>query len=114
MSGVKKRKATSSLYDAVCEKMITEGDTQMEDEYLKTEAQKVQNVCDSVAKKYKKAGETETSRELLVSVAFESVRNKLLSVSNELKDKQLKQQDEQLKQKDLKDKQLKQQDEQLK
>ena len=113
MSGVKKRKATSSLYDAVCEKMITEGDTQME-EYLKTEAQKVQNVCDSVAKKYKKAGETETSRELLVSVAFESVRNKLLSVSNELKDKQLKQQDEQLKQKDLKEKQLKQQDEQLK
>ena len=103
MSGAK-RKATSSLYDDVREKMNTEGDAHQMKEYLKSEAEKVRNICDSIAKKYKKTGETETPRELLISFAFMSVRSELNDKQQlELMDKQLKQKDEQL---ELMDKQL--------
>ena len=114
MSGVK-RKATSSLYDDVREKMNTEGDAQMK-EYLETEDEKVRNLCDSIAKKYKKTGETENPRELLISFAFMSVRSELndkqqleLIASNELLSKQL----ELIASIELLSKQVKQKDEQL-
>ena len=89
MSGAK-RKATSSLYDDVREKMNTEGDAHQMKEYLKSEAEKVRNICDSIAKKYKKTGETETPRELLILFAFMSVRSELNDKQQlELMDKQL-------------------------